>query len=41
MKRTIEVLSDKDLMKQIDESKKARAAGKVRNFDDVAKELSI
>ncbi len=37
MKRTLEILSDKDLMKQIEESKKSKA----RDFEEVAKELGI
>lgn len=41
MKRTIEVLSDRDLVRQIEESKKAKAAGKVRDFEEVAKKLGI
>ncbi len=39
MKDTIEVLSDNDVMKQLEESKKS--PDKVRNFEDLAKELGI
>ena len=39
MKRTIEVLSDKDLMQQIEEGKKKDA--KVLDFEDLASELGI
>jgi PHD/YefM family antitoxin component YafN of YafNO toxin-antitoxin module len=39
MRRTIEVLSDRDLMKQIEEGKKSRS--KTRDFEDLAKELGI
>ncbi len=41
MKRTIAVLSDRDFAKQIEESKKAKAAGKVKDFEEVAKKLGI
>lgn len=41
MKRTIEVLSDRDLAKQIEESKKAKVAGKVKDFEEVAKKLGV
>lgn len=37
MKETIEVLSDVDIMKQLEEGKKA----KVRAFEELAKELGI
>jgi PHD/YefM family antitoxin component YafN of YafNO toxin-antitoxin module len=39
MKRTIKVLSDKDLMEQIEEGKKKNV--KIRDFEEVAKELGI
>ncbi len=39
MKETIEVLSDVDIMKQIEEGKKNKT--KVRDFEDLAKELGI
>ena len=39
MKETIEVLSDADLMEQLEESKKNGT--KVRDFEDLAKELGI
>ena len=39
MKETIEVLSDADIMKQLEESKKSTT--KVRDFEDLAKELEI
>ena len=39
MKETIEVLSDVDLMEQLEESKKSGT--KVRDFEDLAKELGI
>ncbi|VVB87689.1 Uncharacterised protein [uncultured archaeon] len=39
MKETIEVLSDVDIMKQLDEGKKKGT--KVRNFEELAKELGI
>ena len=39
MKETIEVLSDVDIMKQLEEGKKSTA--KVRDFEDLAKELGI
>jgi len=39
MKETIEVLSDVDIMQQLEEGKKEGT--KVRNFEDVAKELGI
>jgi hypothetical protein len=38
MKRTIEVLSDKELMEQIKEGKKG---AKARDFEELAKELGI
>ena len=41
MKSTIEVLSDKELMKQIQESKKAVVEGKVKKWDDLKKELEL
>jgi len=37
MMKTLEILSDKDLMEQVKESKNA----KVRDFEEVAKELGI
>ncbi len=39
MKETIEVLSDIDIMKQLEEGKKNST--KVRDFKDLAKELGI
>jgi PHD/YefM family antitoxin component YafN of YafNO toxin-antitoxin module len=39
MKETIEALSDVDIMKQLEEGKKSTA--KVRDFEDLAKELGI
>lgn len=39
MKETIEVLSDADIMKQLEEGKKKDI--KVRDFEDVAAELEI
>ncbi len=39
MQRTIEVLSDHDLMKQIEEGK--RKDIKIRDFEELAKELEI
>ena len=39
MRRTIEVLSDRDLMKQIEAGKKGRS--KTRDFEDLAKDLGI
>jgi PHD/YefM family antitoxin component YafN of YafNO toxin-antitoxin module len=39
MKRTIEILSDKDLMNQIEEGKKKDV--KVFSFEDIASELEI
>ncbi len=39
MKETIEVLSDVDIMKQLEESKKSTT--KVRDFEDLAEELGI
>ncbi len=39
MNETIEVLSDVDIMKQLEEGKKS--ATKVRDFEDLAKELGI
>ncbi|MFQ5976205.1 MAG: hypothetical protein ACE5J5_07825 [Candidatus Hydrothermarchaeales archaeon] len=39
MKRTIKILSDKDLMEQIEEGKKKNV--KVHDFEDIAKELEI
>ena len=39
MKRTIKVLSDKELMEQVREGKKKGA--KARDFEEVAKELKI
>ncbi len=41
MRETIEILSDKELMEQIRESDSAKKAGKVRNFEELAKELDI
>lgn len=41
LRRTVDVLSDKDLMKQLEESRKAKSAGGVRDFEEVAKELGI
>jgi hypothetical protein len=39
MKETIEVLSDIDIMKQLEEGK--GSSTKVRDFEDLAKELGI
>ena len=39
MKETIEVQSDADIMKQLEEGKKKGT--KVRDFEDLAKELGI
>jgi len=39
MQRTIQVLSDHDLMNQIEEGK--REGVKIRNFEELAKELGI
>lgn len=39
MKRTIEILSDRDLMEQIEEGKKDGA--KVMDFEELASELGI
>lgn len=39
MRRTIEVLSDRDLMEQIEEGNKGR--NKTRDFEDLARELGI
>ncbi|VVB56411.1 Uncharacterised protein [uncultured archaeon] len=39
MKETIEVLSDMDIMKQLEEGKKDST--KVRNFEELAEELGI
>ncbi len=39
MKETIDVLSDADIMKQLEEGK--RDGTKVRDFEDLAKELGI
>jgi len=39
MKETIEVLSDVDIMKQLEEGRKEST--KVRNFEELAKELGI
>ncbi len=39
MKETVEVLSDADIMKQLEEGKKKGA--KVRDFEELAKELGI
>lgn len=39
MRRTIEILSDKDLMKQIEEGRKDGA--KVTDFEELASELGI
>lgn len=41
MKATLEVLSDPELMKQIEESRKDAKAGRVRKLDDVKKELGF
>ncbi len=41
MKRTIEVLSDKELMEQLRESKKDKEAGRIRPYNELAKELGI
>ncbi|HUV79362.1 MAG TPA: hypothetical protein VMW40_00820 [Candidatus Bathyarchaeia archaeon] len=39
MQRTIEILSDRDLMNQIEEGK--REGVKIRDFEEFAKELGI
>ena len=39
MKRTIQILSDKDLVEQIEEGKKKDV--KVHDFEDIASELEI
>ena len=39
MRRTIEVLSDRDLMNQIEEGKRENV--KIHDFEEVAKELEI
>jgi len=39
MKETVEVLSDADIMKQLEEGKKKGV--KVRGFEELAKELGI
>ena len=39
MKETIEILSDVDIMKQLEEGKKKST--KIRDFEDLAKELGI
>ena len=39
MKETIEILSDVDIMKQLEEGKKSTT--KVRDFEDLAKELGV
>ena len=39
MVRTIEVLSDKDLMEQIEEGKKDNA--KIMDFEELARELGV
>jgi len=39
MVRTIEVLSDKDLMEQIEEGKKDNV--KIRDFEELARELGV
>ena len=39
MKRTIEILSDRELMKQIEEGKKKNI--EIRDFEEIAKELGI
>lgn len=41
MKATIEALGDKELMKQIKESKKAAKEGKTKKWDDLMKEMKI
>ncbi|MEM3086648.1 MAG: hypothetical protein QXO51_06985 [Halobacteria archaeon] len=41
MRRTIEVLGQKELMRQLRESKAAKKAGRVRPFEEVARELGI
>ena len=41
MRSTIEVLSDPELMKQLQESKKAIKEGRVKKWDDLKKELDI
>ena len=39
MKATLEILSDPEMMKQIEESKKQVKEGKVKKLDDLIKEL--
>ena len=39
MKRTLDVLSDKELRRQLRESEKAIKEGKVRKFDDFVKDV--
>ncbi len=41
MQRTIQVLSEKELMLQLRESKSAKRAGRVRPFEEVARELGV
>ncbi len=41
LRRTIEILSDRELMEQIEGGRKDKKAGKVRDFAIVAKELGI
>ena len=41
MRETIEVLSDRELMEQVRESKKAIKEGRVRKWDEFAKEKGI
>jgi len=38
MQRTIEILGDKELMRQVRENEKAIKEGRVRKFDDFVKE---
>lgn len=41
LKETVNVLSDKELMQQIRESRIAKESGNIRSFEDVAAELGI
>lgn len=41
MQRTIEVLSDKELMEQLEEAKKDKAAGRAKPLEEFAKELGF
>lgn len=41
MRRTIDTLGQKELMRQLRESEAAKKTGRVRPFEDVARELGI